>query len=120
MVLPNGPHGIRSLVDRACAVSGVRLDICIETNAMGIQKSLVLGGHGLTILPPISMARELASGQLTGAPIGEPQLTRTIVLALPANRAVSRHVRHVVELLVACVKDAVQRHQWPQAQWVGQ
>jgi DNA-binding transcriptional LysR family regulator len=86
---------------------------------MSIQKSLVLGGHGFTILPPISVARELASGQLTGAPVGDPQLTRTIVLATPANRAASRHVRHVVEILVGCVKDAVLGHQWPQAQWIG-
>ena len=52
MILPSGPHGIRTLVDHACAVSNVELTIAVETNAMSIQKSLVLGGHGLTILPP--------------------------------------------------------------------
>lgn len=120
LILPNGPHGMRALIDRACAQSDVTLSANVETNAMSVQKSLVLGGHGFTILPPISFARELASGQLTGAPLGEPPITRTIALALPAHRAVSRPVRHVVELLVQCTKEAVQGQQWPEAQWVAE
>jgi LysR family nitrogen assimilation transcriptional regulator len=56
LILPSGPHGIRTLVDHACAVSHVELTIAAETNAMSIQKSLVLAGHGWTILPPIACA----------------------------------------------------------------
>lgn len=119
MILPNGPHGIRSLVDRICAVAKVRLTVSVETNAMSIQKALVLGGHGFTILPPIAVAQELAAGVLSGAPVGDPPLTRTIVLALPAHRAKSRHVRHVEEILRACIQHAVLSHQWPQALWIG-
>ena len=48
LVLPSTPHGIRTLVDHACAVAGVTLSITVETNALSVQRSLVLGGHGLT------------------------------------------------------------------------
>lgn len=120
MFLPNGPHGMRALIDRACAQSDVALSASVETNAMSVQKSLVLGGHGFTILPPISFAQELASGQLTGAPLGDPAITRTVVLALPAHRAVSRPVRHVMALLMHCTKEAVQGQRWPEAQWIAQ
>jgi len=115
LILPSGPHGIRTLVDHACAVSNVELSVTAETNAMSIQKSLVLGGHGLTILPPIAIAEELARKQVTAAPLCDPKITRTIVLALPANRAVGQHVRRTVDLLVQCTKDAVTRGDWPEA-----
>src|SRR4030095_15950037 len=59
MVLPSPPHGIRTLVDHACAVSRVELTIAAETNAMSVQRSLALGGHGLTILPAIAVADDL-------------------------------------------------------------
>ena len=118
LILPSGPHGIRTLVDHACAVSNIELTVVAETNAMSIQKSLVRGGHGLTILPPIAIAEELARKQVTAAPLCDPQIKRTIVLALPANRAVGQHVRRTVELLVGCVKDAVTRGDWLEARWL--
>jgi LysR family transcriptional regulator, nitrogen assimilation regulatory protein len=119
LILPSSPHGIRTLVDHACAVSKLQLTIAAETNAMSIQKSLVLGGQGLTILPPIAFAEELARKQLSAAPLCDPGITRTIVLALPANRAVGQHVRRTVELLRQCAKDAVDRGAWPEARWLG-
>ena len=118
MILPSGPHGIRTLVDHACAVAGVQLDIAVETNAMGIQKSLVLGGHGLTILPPVAIAEDLASKRVSAAPLCDPGITRTIVLALPAHRAIGPHVRCAVELLVQCVRDALEGGSWPAGRWL--
>ncbi len=118
LILPSGPHGIRTLVDRACAVSNVALTVVAETDAMSIQKSLVLGGHGLTILPAIAIAEELARKQVTAAPLCDPKITRTVVLALPANRAVGQHVRRTIEVLVECVKNAVTRGDWIEARWL--
>jgi LysR family transcriptional regulator, nitrogen assimilation regulatory protein len=119
MILPSGPHGIRTLVDHASAMANVELTIVAETNAMSIQKSLVLGGHGLTILPPSAFANELADRRLTAAPLVDPRITRTIVIALPGNRSVGQHVRRTVDLLVQCAKDAVRRKEWLEASWIG-
>jgi LysR family nitrogen assimilation transcriptional regulator len=119
LILPSGPHGIRTLVDHACAVSGVELTVATETNAMSVQKSLVLGGHGLTILPPIAFADELARKLVSAAPLRDPKITRTIVLSLPANRAVGQHVQRTADLLVQCAADAVHRGAWPEARWLG-
>jgi LysR family transcriptional regulator, nitrogen assimilation regulatory protein len=118
MILPAGPHGVRSMLDYACAMSKVTLQVFTETNAMNVQKSLVLGGHGYTVLPPISFAKELASGELTGAPLKAPEITRTLLLALPANRTVARHVRFVVDQLVKCTHEALASKKWPEAQSV--
>ena len=119
MILPSGPRGIRTLVDHACVMANVELTVVAETNAMSIQKSLVLGGHGFTILPPIAFAAELADARLTAAPLVDPRITRTIAVALPVNRPVGQPVRRTVELLVQCARDAVQRRQWLEASWIG-
>ena len=118
MILPNGPHGIRTLVDHACAVANVELTIVAETNAMSIQKSLVLGGHGFTVLPPIAFARELEAKQVSATPLVDPRITRTIALALPANRSVGAHVRRTADLLFECVREAVRRKDWLEASWI--
>ena len=118
MILPSGPHGIRTLVNHACATAKIELTIVAETNAMSVQKSLVVGGHGLTILPAIACADELTRGLVSAAPLCDPEITRTLVLALPASRAIARHVKVTADLLVQCAKEAVQQRRWPQASWL--
>ena len=119
VVLPSAPHGIRALVEHACTVANVTLDICAETNALSVQRSLVLGGHGLTILPPIAVAEDLRTGKLSGAPLADPPIARTIVLALPANRATGRHVRCAVDLLVREARRAIDSGTWLEGHWLG-
>lgn len=119
LVLPSTSHGIRTLVDHACAVSNTELRISVETNALSVQRSLVLSGHGLTILPPIAVADDLRTKQLTGAPLTQPAITRTIVLALPLNRPTAAHVRTAVEVLTVCAKQAVKAGVWLEGRWLG-
>lgn len=118
LVLPSAPHGLRSLVENAATLMGLQLTIVAETNAMSVQKSLVLGGHGLTILPTIAVADDIARGILAAAPLTEPNMTRKIVLALPANRNTTPSVRCVVALLVEDMKHAVHRGDWLAARWL--
>ena len=119
LVLPSAPHGIRTLVDHACAVARLSLTVAAETNSLSVQRSLVLGGHGLTILPPIAVADDLRSGQLSGAPLSDPAITRTIVLALPNDRPTGPHVRCAVDLLVAGARTAVEGGAWLEGRWLG-
>lgn len=119
LILPSPPHGIRTLVDHACAVSRVELSIAAETNAMSVQRSLAIGGHGLTILPAIAVADDVTRKLASAAPLSDPNITRTIVLALPANRAVGQHVRRAVDLLVQCMKDTTENGAWFEARWLG-
>ncbi|MGE5098271.1 MAG: LysR substrate-binding domain-containing protein [Betaproteobacteria bacterium] len=84
-----------------------------------MQKQLVLAGHGLTILPAIAVAEDVAQKRLTAAPVCDPRITRAIALALPANRVVRPPVRCVAELLVDCVKAAARDGTWLDARWLG-
>ena len=118
IILPSTPHGIRTLVDHACATSKLTLNIVAEANALSLQKSLALTGHGLTILPPIAVVDELRSKQLTGAPLSGPAISRTIVLALPTNRATNQHVRCALDVLTECARQAVKQGTWPEGRWL--
>jgi LysR family nitrogen assimilation transcriptional regulator len=118
LVLPSAPHGIRTLMDQACAASQVTLNVSVETNALSVQRSLVLGGHGWTILPPIAVADDLRKGQLCGAPLMEPVIMRTIVLAIPTNRPLSKAVQVTIDLLKEQVCQLVESGAWMQGRWL--
>lgn len=118
VVLPSAPHGIRTLVEHACVVTQIHLDICAETNALSVQRALVLSGHGLTILPPIAVAEDLRSGTLSGTPLDNPSIHRTIVLALPAGRPTRQHVRVSSEILRDVMHKAATTGAWLGGQWL--
>lgn len=119
LILPSAPHGIRSLIERACAVAGIHLSVIAETNDMNVQKGLVAGGLGFTVLPGIAVAEDIAAGTLSGAPLIEPEIQRRIVLALPTNRRTSAAARVVVTSLMETMKEALSNEQWSDARWLG-
>jgi len=118
IVLPSAPHGIRTLVDHACAVSNIELNIVAEANALSVQRRLVLDGLGLTILPPIAVKDELQARQLHGAPLSSPDISRLLSLALPMNRPIAKPVRCAVEVLAGCARSAVATGAWPEGRWL--
>lgn len=118
VILPSAPHGLRNLVNQAAADAGIKLNIAAETNSLSVQKSLVLGGHGLTILPSVAIQDELKAGLLSAAPLSEPSILRRVVLATIATRQATSPVRATLPLLVACMRDAVAAGEWPAARWL--
>ncbi|WP_396333742.1 LysR substrate-binding domain-containing protein [Burkholderia anthina] len=118
MILPSAPHGIRNMLEQARPGAGTTLDVVAETNAMSVQKSLVARGHGFTVLPSIAVIDDIARDALRAAPLSDPELQRTIVLALPNTRRIAAAVRAVTALLVDEMRAAVERGDWPSAHWL--
>ena len=118
LILPNVPHGLRMLVEQACTLTGVHLSIVAETNSMRVQRRLVLGGHGFTILPSTSVLDDVKLGLLAAAPLTGPELQRRIVLALPNTRRVTPAVRCVVVALMEVMSKAVRQGDWSAARWL--
>lgn len=118
VILPSTSHGIRTLMDHACAVADVQLEIAAEANALSVQRSLVINGHGLSILPPLAVTEDLKSKQLGGAPLSSPSISRTIVLATPTNRPSGQHVQRAIDLLTECVRNAVAEGKWLEGKWL--
>ena len=119
MVLPGAPHGIRTLVDHACASAGVRYTLAAETDALAVQRSLVLSGLGLTVLPAVALAEDLAAGLVSAAPLGVPPMRRTIELATSGARVGSAAIRAVADLTARCAQACVGAKHWLDGRWLG-
>lgn len=83
LVLPAASQGLRHLIDRACTIIGVSLNIVAESDDTAIQLELVERGVGFAILPVAAIAPAIAEGRLTAAPITTPELHRTVVIGRP-------------------------------------
>lgn len=117
-VLPSAPHGLRALMEQAATLMGLEFIVVVETNALSVQKNLVIDGHGWTILPAVAVADDVARGTLSGAPLAEPALLRKVVLAAPTSRHPTPPVRCAVAVLLECMKAAVRQNQWAGARWL--
>jgi DNA-binding transcriptional LysR family regulator len=82
---------------------------------MRMQKRLVQGGHGWTVLPGVGIADDIASGALSGAPLCDPDVRRSIVLGTPRGVRTSPAVDAVVRELVRQIRAAIAAQRWPSA-----
>ncbi|MWL91500.1 LysR family transcriptional regulator [Cupriavidus sp. SW-Y-13] len=119
LVLPNAHHGLRGVVEHACAVAGITPTVAMETNALSVQKALVAQGFGYSVLPSSAISGELEAGTLAGAPIVSPNLSRRIVIAQASSRRPSPASSFVAGELVALMRRLVLGGAWPGATWIG-
>lgn len=80
LILPASPQGLRQLIDRACTIIGINLNVVAEANDTAIQLELVQRGVGYAILPLIAISTALEAGLVAVAPITSPTLHRTVVI----------------------------------------
>jgi len=107
LALPGRPHGLRVLVDDACAKAQVQLNVALELETLPTIKTLVAAGTIRTILPLIAVLDEVETGELVVSKIVEPVISRELILAhapqrasAPATRVVSRLIRQNIEAMV--------------------
>jgi LysR family transcriptional regulator, nitrogen assimilation regulatory protein len=115
LLLPSIKHGLRTIVERCAAETGVALDVGIETDSYATLKSLVRHGHGWTILPLTPIQADIGAKGLTAAPLIDPAPVRRLVLSYPSDRPTTRLARFAGAAIERIVKDLV-----VEAQWAGQ
>jgi LysR family nitrogen assimilation transcriptional regulator len=115
IVMPAAGHALHALVSRAAQEAGAELDISVQTNSMPMQKALVRGGHGWTILPALGVAPDVERGILSAAPLAEPEVWRSIVLGMPRAGRITAAVETVAKELVRQIHRAVHNGRWPSA-----
>ncbi len=118
LILPSRPHGLRSLLEHACALKGLELNVVAETNAMSVQRRLVIAGYGLTVLPTIAVSEDIVRGVLSAAPLSDPPIARQIVLAVSNQRTATPVTQIVTRLLKQCMREAVEEGEWLGARWL--
>lgn len=112
LLLPSARHGLRAIVERCAAESGIALNVVAEADAFGTLKDLVRHGYGWTILPTAPIYGDMAGGSLTAAPLVDPAPERHLVLSFPADRPVPRLARFAGDAIEAIVAEHAARGIW--------
>jgi DNA-binding transcriptional LysR family regulator len=115
LVMPAPGHALRTLIDRAAAQADVELGIAVQTNSMSLQKELVLSGHGWTILPGAGVAADIAGGALSGAPLSDPEIWRSIACGTARSGRITPAAQAVSDELLRQARAAVREQRWPSA-----
>ena len=99
LILPSARHGLRQLLDGFAATVGVKLETVAEAESVHVLVDLAQRGLAATILPRISIIREVEQGTLTARQIVSPNITRRMVLARVIDRPQSPAVTAFVDTL---------------------
>jgi DNA-binding transcriptional LysR family regulator len=115
LVLPIPGHGLRTLIDQARSLFPAQPRVPVQVNSMELQKRLVLAGHGWTVLPAAGVASDVAAGELSGAPLTDPEVTRSVVLGRQPGRRTPAAVDSVAGELRRLITELVLSGSWPAA-----
>ncbi|MBD9394092.1 LysR substrate-binding domain-containing protein [Acidovorax sp. ACV01] len=118
LVLPGQEHGLRRMIDEACAPHRLQLDVIAEIESLGSVKRAAEAGLGSTILPLGSVAQEVEAGRLRTAVIDSPSMSRRVVCATNVARPQPVAVAAVMELVFDVLRDMAGTGCWP-VRWVG-
>jgi LysR family transcriptional regulator, nitrogen assimilation regulatory protein len=112
LVLPVPGHALRTVIDAALADTGREPVLAVQVNSMELQRQLVRGGRGWTVLPASGVAGDIAAGRLSGAPLSGPEVTRPVALGLRPGRAPAPVLAVAAELR-QLITDLVRSGAWP-------
>lgn len=90
MVLPSRTHGLRKLVENACASLGFMPKIALEIDSYVNIKKLVATGYGASILPTHAVLPETQAGTLAVSRVTPPGLWRGAWLVYSGRRPATR------------------------------
>ncbi len=90
LAVPDHSFGARQAFDALFEREGLRLDPVFETGSLEMQKELVLRGAAITMLPTLTVQREIEAGQLVARPVAGNKGVRTPVeLCVAPDRQLS-------------------------------
>jgi DNA-binding transcriptional LysR family regulator len=81
-------YGLRAITDDMFLAAGFTPRIAFEGEEVGTARGLISAGLGLSLLP--ATASSLADPAVVAVPVTEPRAVRTVALAWPADRPLTR------------------------------
>lgn len=112
LALPGAPHGLRILVDEACARAQVSLTVAMELETLPTIRGLVASGTIRTILPLTAVQADLKNGNLVAQKITGPVVSRELILAYAPQRAKAPATLAVVDLIRANIVRLMESGAW--------
>ncbi len=114
LILPARPHAIRRLIDEVATRKLTELNLVAEVNAFLGIRDLVVGGHGVTILPVSAMLHEIAAGQLKVIDVVNPELSQTVGLMTSTHHSPSLATMTVARVIHDIARSLVKTVAWPE------
>lgn len=105
LALPPLPNNLRVTMARQAAQRGIDLNVVIEISSFITLLELLEQGQCVSVLPYFAVSRKLASGRLSGVPVAEPSIARSLVLATTSFVPASLAVREVSRIMRTVVLD---------------
>lgn len=112
LALPGQPHGLRMLVDDACARAQVALTVAMELETLPTICDLVAAGTIRTILPLTGVQADLNAGRVVAQKITDPVISRELILAHAPHRAAAPVTKAVVRLIRSHINRLVRSGLW--------
>ena len=112
LALPGLPHGLRILVDEACARAQVHLSVAMELETLPTIRGLVATGTIRTILPVTAVQAELDAGELVVQKIVDPVISRELILVHAPQRVNAPATKVVVQLIRDHIEQLLQSGAW--------
>lgn len=107
LVLPTANHGLRRSVEYAASQAGIQLSVVIEMDALELMREIVESGIAHSVLTDLAVLREVKTGSITARRLLAPEVSTRLMIALAANRPVTRAVRLVAQTLRTLMHDLV-------------
>ena len=117
MVVPEA-RSLRNVIDRACTILGVNLNLVAESDSTTVILDLVLRGVGYTILPVIPIMTMLAEKRIEGAPIISPTLQRTVIIGTAVLNRNPRLVNALHAELIRVLEPYIKQFDHVGARWL--
>ena len=102
MAIPDHTFGIRQVVDTACHVHQIRIDVALESNSVEALRAFARKGSGLTILPWLACKTDVLAKRVVAIPIDDAMLSASSVdICVKEERvlppAVSEYLDEIVD-----------------------
>ncbi len=105
-------HAGRILLDRVARRTGIALSYASEVDSLAQLKTLVLRGHGHTVLPMIALGDARSDPRIRTLRIVDPSLQLRCSLAFTARRKASRAARDAAALVPVVVERLLRQRRW--------
>jgi LysR family transcriptional regulator, regulatory protein for tcuABC len=113
LILPTGPHGLRSTLDAAFAQARVTPHVVLEIDSLAMLMEAVDAGLGATLQPGAAVARFAdAATRFRLARITEPHVTRQNLLCSLSDDELPPAALAARVVLADCARALVRQGQW--------
>lgn len=99
LIAPPEPHGLRKVIGTAFSEQSLVPRIAYESQVWSVIREMIRSGLAYGILAPNEVGADIRRGHIVSVPIVEPELKRTLGVAIRRGNAVPPSVEAVLNLI---------------------